>query len=104
VDDDDTEVETEDEDEDSDEVVIDWLVLDAELEVVVDSVEADDDDCELALDEVVTSLAVEETLLVEEAKTLAEDEDEEEEEEEAGISFAPEIQLALTAAPTAFFM
>lgn len=62
--------------------------------------EAVDEDDELVLDEVVTSLVEEE----EEAEALAEDEDEDEEEAEAGISFAPEIQLALTAAPTAFFM
>jgi CheY-like chemotaxis protein len=78
-------------------------VLDSELDDVVVSVEAADEDDELELVEVVTSLLEEEeeeTLLVEdEAEALAEDE-----EEEAGISFAPEIQLALTAAPTAFFM
>lgn len=84
-------------------------MLDPELDVVAVSVEeaADvDEDDEPELVEVVTSLvAEEETLLVEdEAETLAEDEETEEEEEEAGISFAPEIQLALTAAPTAFFM
>ena len=86
-------------------------MLDPELEVVAVSVEeaADvDEDGEPELVEVVTSLvAEEETLLAEdEAETLAEDEEaeEEEEEEEAGISFAPEIQLALMAAPTAFFM
>lgn len=89
--------ETEDETEESDEVVVDWLVLDPELDDVVLSAEADDDDCELELVEVVTSLE-EETLLVEEVEMPAED------EEEAGISFAPEIQLAVTAAPTAFFM
>ena len=83
-------------------------MLDPELDVVAVSVEeaADvDEDDEPELVEVVTSLvAEEETLVVEdEAETLAEDE-EAEEEEEAGISFAPEIQLALMAAPTAFFM
>ena len=83
-------------------------MLDPELDVVAVSVEeaADvDEDDEPELVEVVTSLvAEEETLLVEdEAETLAEDE-EAEEEEEAGMSFAPEIQLALMAAPTAFFM
>ena len=83
-------------------------MLDPELDVVAVSVEeaADvDEDDEPELVEVVTSLvAEEETLVVEdEAETLAEDE-EAEEEEEAGMSFAPEIQLALMAAPTAFFM
>ena len=77
-------------------------MLEPELDVVAVSVEeaADvDEDDEPELVEVVISLvAEEETLVVEdEAETLAED-------EEAGISFAPEIQLALMAAPTAFFM
>lgn len=94
--------EAEDETEESEEVVVDWLVLDAELDVVVASIEAADEDDELELVEVDTSLLVEEetSLLEDEVETLAEDK----EEEEAGISFAPEIQLALTAAPTAFFM
>ena len=83
-------------------------MFEPELDIVAVSVEeaADvDEDDEPELVEVVTSLvAEEETLLVEdEAETLAEDE-EAEEEEEAGMSFAPEIQLALMAAPTAFFM
>lgn len=94
--------EAEDETEESEEVVVDWLVLDAELDVVVASIEAADEDDELELVEVDTSLLVEEetSLLEDEVETLAEDK----EEEEAGISFAPEIQLALTAAPTTFFM
>lgn len=74
-----------------------WLVLDAELDVVVASVEAAVEDDELELVEVITSLLEED-----DAEELVEDE--EEDDDEAGISFAPEIQLALTAAPTAFFM